>query len=775
LKDDFEGAEISTLYDVTGDGDAEKLNVDFTIGGNFDSGRGNAVVFGGYSRREALFAGDREFSNVALRASGGQLVPGGSTGVLNGLVEGLLPADQVFTSDGSIRPFQDPEDRFNYAPDNFLQLPQERRLLSSLAHYDLNDNVRAYTEFTFVQNLVDQELAPTPATIRNVTLNPDSPFFGANAQAALNNIRSDTNGDGVINGNDNAVVDTVRRRLRENGSRQVLDTREAFRTLIGLKGDLTDNWSYDAYYSRSSLERTNLLNNDASRSRLIQGLLVTDDGQSCQNPSNGCVPINIFGEGTLNQAAVDYINIGATNITTVVQEVYQASVSGTIGALPSATESVGLVLGLEYREDESDTRPDTFLAAGDVLGFLAGRPTSGSYDASEVFAELSVPLIADRPGIEKLDFWGAYRYSDYSNIGGVSSFATALTYAPVNKATFRVGFQQAVRAPNVSELFLGQTNGFPSATDPCSSGGFQAGVTSVAQCEASGVPAGRVGGFIQSNDQIEGNFGGNPDLEEETSDTFTVGVVFQPTDNLDITLDYFNIEIEDAISVLGGSVNNVLDICFNQVQDSSSAFCQAVSRTGTGQVNTVNVLNENIGAFETSGIDLGISYKSDLDVGFGGQGSNLSVSLKGTYLDKFDITPVSGLDTVFECAGSFGNTCQSEVRNDLIINTRATWTSGDWSFSGLLRYLSSAEDDRIANNDTDPSTLVVPQVSSEVYLDLSARYNFSEDLNVNFGINNVLDTEPTALGAQAEQVNTFPSTYDLLGPRVFFSARYAFR
>lgn len=773
LVDDFQGAEFTILYDTTTEGDGEKVNFDFTVGGNFDDGRGNAVLYGAVADRQAVFAGERDFSSVALTENNGMLVPGGSSGVPGTRVFGgpTLPNGDnlgIFNQDGSGRSFQDPADRFNYAPDNFLQIPQERYLISAMAHYDLTDNARVYTELSFIRNQVDQELAPTPAFLGTLEVNPDSPFFAPDVQTALNGIRSDTNGDGVVNGNDNAFLPFIGRRMVENGSRQALDTRDANRILLGVDGEINDTWTYDAYYSRASLDQANILNNDVSDSRFRQAVLVTDDGTACQNPAAGCAPLNIFGAGNISQAAIDFVNIGATNVTSIVQEVIQGSVAGTVGSLPTTDREIGVVLGLEYRKDESVFRPDTFLSSGDVLGFNAGNPTEGKYDATEIFGEASIPLN------DQFEAWGAYRYSDYSNIGGVSSFATALSYAPNDKVRARLGFQRAVRAPNVAELFSGGGNGFPGATDPCAADGFVPGVTDVALCQASGVPAGLVGVFSQANAQIEGAFGGNPNLSEESSDTFTFGLVIQPNDNLDITLDYYQIEIEDFINVLGGSVDNVLDICFNQIRDASSAFCQAVTRRPDGNVGLVNVLNENISALETSGVDFTINYNTDLDFGIGGNDSTLSIDTKGTYLLDWDLTPVLGLADVNNCAGNFGNTCGTPL-NEVVITSRITWNSGPWGLSGLVRYLSAADDDSIENAGVDRSTVVADRISAEVYLDLAMTYDFSDDFSVTFGINNILDTEPTPLGDVAEQVNTYPSTYDLLGPRAFFSASYRFR
>ena len=775
LVDDFQGAEFTALYDTTTEGDGEKINFDFTVGGNFDDGRGNAVVYGSVSDRQALFSDARDFSAVTLQDNGANmLVPGGSSGVPGTRVFGgpTLPNGQslgIFNQDGSGRAFQDPADRFNYAPDNFLQLPQERYLIHAMAHYDLTDNARVYTEMSFIRNQVDQELAPTPAFLGTLEVNPDSPFFGADVQQALNGIRSDTNGDGVVNGNDNAFLPFIGRRMVENGSRQALDTRDANRILLGVDGDINDTWSYDVYYSRASLDNSNILNNDVSDSRFRQAVLVTDDGAACQDPSGGCAPLNIFGAGNISQAAIDFVNIGATNVTSIVQEVIQGSVAGSLGSLPTSDQPIGVVVGVEYRKDESIFRPDTFLSSGDVLGFNAGNPTEGKYDSTEVFAELSVPIN------DMAEVWGAYRYSDYSNIGGVSSFATALTVSPTDKATLRVGYQQAVRAPNVAELFSGGGNGFPNAADPCASNGFEPGVTDVALCEATGVPAGLVGNFAQANGQIEGQFGGNVNLGEETSDTFTFGAVFQPTDNLDITLDYFDITIEDAISVLGGSVQNVLDICYNQIQDISSDFCQAITRRPDGNVGLVNVLNENIAKIETSGIDLNLNYSTDLNFGIGGNDSTLDINTKATYLLDYDVTPVDELPDVNECAGNFGTIC-GDPYSELIINTRVTWNSGPWGISGLVRYLSAVDDDSIDNGSVDPSTLAVPELSDEIYLDLAATYDFSDDFSLTFGINNILDTTPTPADNDiVEQSNTYPSVYDLLGPRAFLSVSYRFR
>ena len=294
-----------------------------------------------------------------------------------------------------------------------------------------------------------------------------------------------------------------------------------------------------------------------------------------------------------------------------------------------------------------------------------------------------------------------------------------------------------------------------------------------ALCIAHGVAADQVGVFTQANTQIEGLFGGNPDLEEETSDTFTLGFVLTPIDGLDIAIDYFDIEVENVIDVLGGGLDNTLDICYNQIQDASDAFCQAITRRANGDVDVVNILNANIGRRELSGIDLNVNYVYDFDFGFFNTGSSLAISLRSTFLDNFEETPVVGLTRVNKCAGTFGDTCGRPRPEDLY-NTRFTWSNGPLGISVLWRHMSEVDDDRIKNEGTIASTLSVPNLDAIDYVDMAITYQYNDDLRINFGIKNVFDEQPTFIGDVQQQANTYPETYDILGTRYWISASYTF-
>jgi iron complex outermembrane receptor protein len=829
MVDDFEGVQMGALYDVTTEGDAEKYTFDITVGGNFDSGKGNAVVYASYTKRESLFQGDRDFSVNSLEdiapvgtpgqdsktGLGGPLGPAGSSGVpgtrtfssnCNDPVQDADPttpdsgADYLciggpggtpgafplgsFDENGNALPWVNSgpnTSKFNYAPDNYLQLPQERYVLSAMAHYDISDSVTAYTELTYTNNQVPQELAPTPAFTGYLEVNPDSPFFGADVQDALDLIRTDTNGDGVIDGDDNANLGFIGRRMVENGSRQALDTRNAFRLLVGFKGDFNDTWGWDAYYSQARMTGNNLLNNDVSASRFKQAVLVTDDGLSCQDASGGCQPLNIFGPGNISDAAIGFVNVGAANVTEIDYQVINASVTGSFGGFGDAGP-IGLAIGVERRDDSSLFRPDAFLSAGDVMGFNAGQPTVGSYNVSEVFAEIDIPLVSGKPGFESLSLWAAARSSDYSNINSnVSSYAAALNWAPIEQLRLRAGYQRAVRAPNVAELFGGQAQGFPGATDPCTVDGSAAG-TNVGDpvydlCLATGVPAAAIGTFSQANSQIEGLFGGNPNLEQEESDTYTFGAVIQPLDSLDITIDYFDISVEDAINVLGNTVSGLLDICYNQTQDINDQFCSAVIRRPDGNVQQAQVLNANIGYIETKGIDLAVNWVMDMDAGIAGDGSTIAVNFRSTFLDTYDVQPVNTLPAVNKCAGTFSNSTSfncGRPRPEELYNTRVTWSTGPLTLSMLWRYIGKAEMDSIKNGGVSPSTLSTPYTDAQNYVDLAAAYQFTDAFRLNVGVKNAFDEEPNFLGDEQNEANTWTGSYDIIGPRVFVSASYTF-
>lgn len=790
---DVEGLEMGGQYSITEEGDGARYQVYGALGSSFDDGRGSATVFAEYYNRDSVFQGDRAFSNFALGGESfglNQLQFGSSTlpsGVIRYFGDGDRTGTEfepnnavVFDTPGEFRTRMG--DTYNYAPVNYLQIPQERYLLGGFADYEFADGHRAYTEVAYVNNRVAQELAATPVTgTFNVNLDTIQPFLSPGDFAQLQQLNAtETDGDP-----DNISL-FLQRRTVETGPRNSLDERNAFRVLAGVTGDITDNLIYDAYYMYGRTRNANVQRGNISRSAFQAGL----DGTG--------TTINIFGPGTLTPEMVDAISIQAQNGDVSTVEVASASISGFVGNFGFGASDIGFAVGAEYRRVAAEFIPDTALSSGDVIGFNAGEATEGAYDVREIFAELNVPVFETDAGT-RLELTGAGRYSDYSleAVGGVWTYAGGVEFAPVDGVVLRGQYQRAVRAPNVGELFGGQAIGFPGAVDPCStpeatSGGLRT------ICLANGVPEANLGDpGIQLNTQIPALFGGNPLLEEETSDSWTAGVVLQPyfIPGLTITADYFDIEIENAISTI--SLQTSFDLCFNQVQDPNAAACAPFFgfgpiRNAAGVITTATppVLGpQNVATLGVSGVDLQVNYNTSVPFSLltGDGESRFAVNFLGTWTDKAFFEAFPGADIV-ECAGFFGTEC-GEPTPTYKWTSRFSWIDGPLTTSVRWRHLSGVEDD-------DPtidyaSFNGVERIPAYDLIDLSFSFDVNENMTFALGVNNLFDKLPqapefdaagfvtnpndgTRLGDNQEQANTYPSTYDVLGRDFFASVSLKF-
>ena len=832
LRQDLVGVEAGGQYSITERGDGARYNAYLALGTELGDGRGHATVFAEYYNRKPIFQGARGFSSTTLGDDGaGGLTPAGSSTLpqgrfntngtalvrravdLNGngntddpgdspavfanLGAGGVFDDAVFDIAGVARPRAG--DLYNFAPVNYLQVPQERYLVGGYGEYELFDGGhKAYTEVTFINNRVPNELAATPVTgTFNINIAAVSPFLNAAAiadlqridanEAAINAARAAS--DALNAGNPNyqplgplytgqnapangaGVISTfVQRRVTEVGSRNSLDERNAFRLLVGVTGPVFGNFNYDAYYSYARTRNANVQSGNVSRSAFQAGL-------------DGSAPaINIFGPRTLTPSQVGQISILAQNGDVSTLQVANASLSGGLFNLGFGADDVGIAVGGEYRKTASQFIPDTALSSGDVIGFNGGNPTQGSYNVKEAFAELRIPISANRPGLELLELNGAVRYSDYSlgAVGGVTTYAGGIQYAPIRDITFRGQYQKAIRAPNVGELFGGQAQNFPTATDPCAQAIAATNPTLRALCLATGVSAGAVGTKgLQLNTQIEDVEGGNPNLQEERSESYTAGVVIRPRflPGFALTADYFNIKVDGYIATLGGGLNNTLDLCYNQLQDINSIYCQAVSaarnRSAGGVLDGTNptqVLNANLGFLKVSGVDLGASYNTRIPFSLltdtGEQ--RLNLFFQGTYTEKNDTQSVPGLPgTLIECAGRFGNDC-GDPTPKYKWTSRASFIDGPLTTSVRWRHLSSARDD------SDTQVFSVERLNAYNLIDLSFAADLTDAFSLAIGVNNLFDKTPQLIGDNQQQANTYPSTYDVLGRDFFASAKVRF-
>ena len=797
MKDDFEGVEVTASHETSlGDLDGNITNLSITMGGNFDNGRGNAVISMGYTNREAVFQGDRDFSFLTnwdpgpgneadgFIAGGSSNIPGtrirGATSTNFGAYgAGVIAADprcaapnfcSGFFVDGGVvqgMRFGNPNDTYNYAPSNYLQLPQERYNISAFATYEVNEHLEFYGRGIFANNVVDSQLAPTPVG-ETVTVHLDNPDIPAALIALMTNDPSSNNLDGT------ATVRTSRR-YEELGTRNSLRDTNSFQAVFGARGDLNDTWSYDAFvnYSRSAVSQ--IQSGNVSRSALIQGVFCDNGPTASADPSCAGVPyVQIFGGGgAISEAGVDYIIRTGAQIDVVEMFQTQATVNGSIPFLqsPAANDPISVVFGVEYREASSDSRPDSVLGP-DVAGFNSSLPVGGTIDVYEFFTEVEMPLIEDKPMIQSLSLNAAFRQSDYNTVGQTETFAVGLGWEVNDQLRIRGNFNRAVRAPNVGDLFQPQVNGFPSASDPCSGGAFgsYSAATIAATCTAAGVPV--VGAAFQSNSQMEALFGGNPNLEAESADTYTFGVVVTPAaiEGLTITLDYYNIAIEEAISTVG--LQTLLNECHVSGIASSCALLAGGRNPATGEMGASGFLPGlfavNVASVEAEGIDLRVDY--GFDAGVFGLPGDFAVTYYGGYTQVSDFTPSPTSPTI-ECAGLYGLDC-GEPTPEYKHAMQTSWYTGPFTTSLRWRYIGAVEADLA----TAPSVSTLSDhIDGTSYFDVTFQYEINDIFTLTTGITNVTDTDVPAIGSTAsEQANTWPATYDTLGRRLFVGGTMRF-
>jgi outer membrane receptor protein involved in Fe transport len=849
LRDDFEGVEGRSQINIDEPTGTPVYNFDLTLGGNFADGRGNTVISGNYQKRNSITRGQRgDFAFDALQdgcvvagsgsaegagtpfsppagqscvAGGGELgfVRGGSGDIPNGRFSGI-PAfggtnaalnaayaaaglsalgsrGFTFNDEGTAaRPQISPQDDFNNAPDNYLIQPLKRWMINSFSHYDFTDNITGYMELHYSNVRSSARLAPS--NVGTPTLfNVNNPFLTPALQEVFRQLDlAETGTQTITNGTlrlTNAPGDgfanlTAGRRYSEVGPRLTDARRNVFRGAWGLRGDLgslsagfLSDLKYDAYYSYSQSEETVLLQNAISRSRLQASLLSV----------NGAAPLcNIFGQN-ISDACASAIRISATNSTNTKLQVASANLTGKLVSLPAGP--LGFSVGAEWRKSEAIFNPDSFLASGDVAGFNPGLPTSGSIAAKEVFGEIRVPLIHDTPFIENLTANAAFRYSNYDlkGIGGVWTYLGGLDWRVSRDVAFRGQYQRAIRAPNVAELFGGLNRVVGVATDPCGDRGSAAERTDAvrAVCVATGVPAAAVfTAGIQPNSIIPADFGGNPNVGEEKSDTFTLGAVITPrfAPRLYLSVDYFNITLDGAISPLGGGLQNTLNLCYNVIQDASSEYCQAVRRDpNSGSINdpyVAQIRNANTGALRTSGIDFAAQYRFDLNFGVPLFGSSSTIDLQTnfTWLDDFTSTPVAAFDDIKNyCVGAHGSTCGQPLP-EWRGTSRITWTIGDLALSARHRYIGSVTTDRVlvpqragAANAPTLSSFAYPVLGAQNYVDLSFTLQAMGGLQFYGGVNNLTNNNPP-ITTQGPNSNTWSATYDVLGREYFLGAALKF-
>ena len=795
LRDDFEGLQVSAQYGETSAGDGESVQYDAMFGSNFSEGRGNVTVYASHATRDPVFMQDREFSRVPLNAalgpSGSGNIPGGRVSLSAAQIASLnvgggpgvipvgpegctTPVSSIrFGANGQVLRHCDPETLYNYAAGNYLLRPLERTQFSGLAHYEINDAAEAYAEVHYA--LAENEFQQAADSLAIVT--GSNPYFEVLNYATNPVLSPDVRAMFVNNpqifdpdGDGNARISGgISRRVDELGLRNFAFERNTLGTTLGVRGDFAVGeytWRWDVFgqYQRSRTDEA--VHNTMSPARMSLGLNSTTDASGqvvCVTQVFGCVPVNPFGLGSITPEAAAFISPARSSSDHFERSVAGASLAGEFLKLPAGP--ISAAVGYEYRSDDYEFLPGaTDLAL--EYGSASRGITAGGYDVSEVFGEVRVPLLADMPLVEVLAVEGAIRLSDYSNIGSVETWRAGLEWGPVDWLRFRGAYNVAIRAPGINELFAPIQEGFSPGNDPC------AAVRNPSQaqkdfCVQQGVPAAEINNFVQAALGFSQVSGGNPDLQEETSNTTTIGAVMRFS-NLNVAVDYYEIEVEDAISTI--NAQTTLDVCY-QLLDANSEPCRAITRLpGNGQVFQVRASNSNIGSLSVKGVDLTADYTLPLPdaVAFSG-GADLTLQLQTGWLFE-RVSQLVGAAPI-DCAGFFGScTAQGAGGSPAFKGIlAASYASGPVMLRTQIRYIGGL--DPLAN--IAASTPVV--ADAVTYVDFATTVQVGEKLELYGGIDNAFDEQPPLLTSSwGGDANTDVTMYDVIGRRFFVGMRARF-
>lgn len=797
LKDNYEGFEFNATASDSLEGVGTKdHSFDILAGADLSSGRGNVTFFAGYDRtKEVMSEAIRQFdgwgsvvnplskgeedgipdqlrrpnvSSEMIHANGVANAFGGPAGrwVFDDAGKPLVQTERDLSNSFAFGNFPDGcqycfngEDYKNYIPS------VEKINIGSTFNYDINDNINFFSDVKYVRSDIQQQFQPS-FRFGNVSVNvQDNAFLDAGLKQTMLDAGQSKFGFAKF--------------FDELGNRSADNVRETFRYVGGLQGGFTLSetmFNYETFYVYGQTDNKRKTLNDlvpnnfldsldsvidpatglaACRSQVTSAQPAGYKTKASVNPSD-CVAYNPFGMNNASEAAKDWVSADVTREDVITQQV----IGGTLASDSSEFfelqgGAIDVVVGFEYREETSETTTDEFTKAG-FLTSAASPDSYGEYDVTEYFIEMNVPLIKDMTLIHELTLDAAYRSADYSHAGESESWKVGMFYSPIEQLSLRGTIGEAVRAPNIGEAFDPISPGFARVNDPCDADRINDDPDRVANCAALGVPVG-----FQANDNVtvDSLAGGNPDLKSESSTSMTVGLVWVPTftDNLSFTVDYYDIEIEDAILYV--EPQNIADNCVDATGGPDVGYCSDVDRDPiTKDITLVRSGYLNASAIYTRGLEFQANYKMDMS-SFDLPGE-LSFNLLGNQLlelERFEFQDRP--DEINDEKGELGDP-------ELQLRFSVDYRIDDLKLSWGTRYIDRVVTYDVSPNGGSPEDLEPGWVPSLTTHDITASYRVSDNVFVNGGIRNLFDTLPPGY--------TNDALYDLVGRRAFVGMKVNF-
>ncbi len=680
----------------------------------------------------------------------------------------------------------------------------ERISANLLAHYDISEAFVPFIEAKYVKTTaVGSQSGPFFSQGTTLgQLDPrerprlDNPFLNPQARAIIE--QQLIAGGATPTG---ATRFALRKNWTEFGIRDEKLERETWRVVAGLKGDFNDDWTYEISGNYGEFKESNEIKGNVNVQRYLLGMDSVRDGSGnivCRaslDPNNtagymsldgrtlgqlnaianptadeiyirdrlrsdiaSCVPINPFGDGSSSAAARQYVNQNTQAEGKITQFVASGFVAGDLSQLFELPGGpIAFSLGAEYRRETNYYDLDDDTQFGYAFYNAIPEFPKSKFSVKEVFGEVSIPLLKDMPLAHALTVNASGRIADYKGATGtVYTYSTGVDYSPIEDIRFRASYAKSVRAPNLSELFSEQSQNFaPGFSDPCSARNIGAGSQfRAANCTAQGRPANYDFVYVQSLEIVSG---GNPDLKEETSKSFTVGGVFEPRflPGFSLSVDYYDIKIDNVITAV--AAQTIVNQCYD-LPTLNNAFCGAFERvgvdgaTGNGEENFRIVEGSllqstlNFASLTARGLDFNLNYRKTFDWG--------SLALNGVWTHVLERSNfVSPADPDFE------NRILDELGDPKdAFNLRTKVDVGNFGFTYELRYLggmyvNTYEDfnELQGRPPENPDGWPVKKYPAVWYHNIRLDADVNDKFNVYVGVDNLFDRQPpfglTGVGA----------------------------
>ncbi|WP_158266314.1 TonB-dependent receptor domain-containing protein [Allosphingosinicella deserti] len=804
----FEGLQIDARKGLSFRGDAGTFDVSLLGGLKAADGRARALLSIGYSERDVLWGQDRPefFAQGVLSSFIGQgtFVPSANNlptqaavnavfaryGVAPGTVPnarslGFNDNGTLFSQIGAVN-YSGPS-TFQYSllggtvrqpvtMQEYVVQPMERKNVFAKFEYDLATNLTAYAQVLYVDSRVTGQVGFSPTLFVVPTIPVSNPFIPADLRTVLAS-RPSPNADFTLN-----------KRFVSFEDRKFHSDAQTSQYIVGLRGDVgVSDWRFDVYGLHDEMDLVETQDKALLLSRMRALLFAPDGGNSIC--AGGFNPFGLGPSAAISPACRDYIETETHDVTKTRQNVFEANLSGSLFELPGGTAKFSLTG--TYRENEFSFDPDNARESSDIIGTLLTAPASGEISVKEAAAELLLPLIRDFAIARRLELTLGYRISDYDVSGSFSTYKADLVWEPVRSLLLRGGYEKAIRAPNIGELYSSaqaaqaQIGSPPSAGDPCdvrTSARAAGGAQLATLCVATGVPANIIGSYQYTTVAVGAVASGSTALEPEKADTYTLGAVWSPDfagpllRGLTLSVDYYDITVDNVISQVAGPT--AINKCYNldgsnPSYDPTNIYCALIARNAaSGDITTVATPYLNLGGLRTSGIDVQADWRIDLaEIGLAKGRLNLNVIVN--FLDRYEVKLLPESPWL-DYGGTIDGTQAATTPPvglplpDYKIFANVSYELGGAQLGVRWRYLPKMDDVTAVTRPASPA----PGVPSYQLWDVNASIDINDRFTLRGGINNVFDKDPVTIAGTPGL--TQPGTYDIIGRSFYVAATTRF-